>query len=605
MCGIVGVVGDDFKVSDVVESLKRLEYRGYDSAGIAYVKDGKIKVFKSVGRIDVLKENLRDRLEDEISAGIAHTRWATHGAPNDTNAHPHTDCTGKIAVVHNGIIENFRELKALLEGLGHKFRSDTDTEVIAHIIEEEYTGDVFEAVMKAIRKLDGAYAIGVVHSDHPDVIVAARKGSPLVVGIGDGFSLIASDITPMLRYTKNFIFLEDGDVALLEDGNVRIFRIDGKAIDREVRRIDLSESVAEKGGYKHFMLKEIMEGPQTLVSAMTGRIKEGFVRIPELDEIDLSNISRINVVACGTSYHAAMFFKYFVEQHTDVDVSVEVASEFRYRRPHVDDKTLTLAISQSGETADTLESVRLAKRLGSNIVAITNVVGSTITREADISIMMNSGPEIGVAATKTYVAQLTVLALLGLQLIKDRGFWSGRHKRILDNLIRMPELFENVLSFSNDIRSVAKKYVNFGHFMYIGRGYGYITAMEGALKLKEISYIHAEAYPAGELKHGPIALLDENFPVFAISPSDSLYLKTKSNMIECKARNARIISVGTFGNDELSDLSDDVLSVPRVADELYPLVMAPTIQLFAYHMADLKGYDPDKPRNLAKSVTVE
>ncbi len=605
MCGIVGVVGDDFKVSDVVESLKRLEYRGYDSAGIAYVKDGKIEVFKSVGRIDVLKESLGDRLEDGISAGIAHTRWATHGAPNDTNAHPHTDCTGKIAIVHNGIIENFRELKAFLEGLGHEFKSDTDTEVIAHLIEEEYSGDIFEAVMKAIRKLDGAYAIGVVHSDHPDVIVAARKGSPLVVGIGDGFSLIASDITPMLRYTKDFIFLEDGDVALLEDGKVKIFRIDGKGIDREIRRIDLSESVAEKGGYKHFMLKEIMEGPQTLVSAMTGRIREGLVKIPELDEVDLSKISRINVVACGTSYHAAMFFKYFVEQHTDVDVSVEVASEFRYRKPHVDDKTLTLAISQSGETADTLESVRLAKRLGSNIVAITNVVGSTITREADISIMMNSGPEIGVAATKTYVAQLTVLALLGLQLVKDRGFWSGRHKRILDNLIRMPELFENVLSFSDEIRSIAEKYIGFEHFMYIGRGYGYITAMEGALKLKEISYIHAEAYPAGELKHGPIALLDENFPVFAVSPSDSLYLKMKSNMIECKARNAKIISVGTSGNDELLDLSDDVLFVPRVADELYPLVMAPIIQMFAYHMADLKGHDPDKPRNLAKSVTVE
>ena len=605
MCGIVGVVGDEFKVSDVVDSLKRLEYRGYDSAGVAYIKDGKVKVFKSVGRIDVLRENLGDRLKDDISVGIAHTRWATHGSPNDTNAHPHTDCTGKIAVVHNGIIENFRELKAFLEGLGHEFKSDTDTEVIAHLIEEEYSGDIFEAVLSAVKKLDGAYAIGVVHSDHPDTIVAARKGSPLVIGVGDGFSLIASDITPMLRYTKDFIFLEDGDVALLRDGNVKVFRVDGKPVGRKIHRVDLSESAAEKGGYKHFMMKEIMEGPQTLVAAMTGRIKDGYVKIPELDEVDLSKIARINVVACGTSYHAAMFFKYFVEQHTDVDVSVEVASEFRYRKPHVDDKTLTLAISQSGETADTLESVRLAKRLGSNIIAITNVVGSTITREADISIMMNSGPEIGVAATKTYVAQLTILALLGLQIIKERGFWSGRHKRILDNLIRMPEIFENVLALNDSIRSLAERYSKFEHFMYIGRGYGFITAMEGALKLKEISYIHAEAYPAGELKHGPIALLDENFPVFAISPSDSLYLKMKSNMIECKARSAKIISVGTSGNDELSDLSDDVLFVPRVADELYPLVMAPIVQIFAYHMADLKGYDPDKPRNLAKSVTVE
>ena len=605
MCGIVGVVGDDFKVFDVVDSLKRLEYRGYDSAGVAYIRDGKVLVFKSVGRIDVLRDSLGEHLKDEISVGIAHTRWATHGSPNDTNAHPHTDCTGKIAIVHNGIIENFRELKAFLESLGHEFRSDTDTEVIAHLIEEEYKGDIFEAVLNAVRKLDGAYAIGVVHSDHPDTIIAARKGSPLVIGVGNGFSLIASDITPMLRYTKDFIFLEDGDIALLNDKGVKVFRMDGKPVDRRVQRIDLSESAAEKGGYKHFMMKEIMEGPQTLVSAMTGRIKDGYVKIPELEELDLSKITRINVVACGTSYHAAMFFKYFVEQHTDVDVSVEVASEFRYRKPHIDNKTLTLAISQSGETADTLESVRLAKRLGSNIIAITNVVGSTITRESDISIMMNSGPEIGVAATKTYVAQLTILALLGLQLIRERGFWSGRHKRILDNLIRMPEIFENVLSLSDSIRALAEKYSKYEHFMYIGRGYGFITAMEGALKLKEISYIHAEAYPAGELKHGPIALLDEKFPVFAVSPSDSLYLKMKSNIIECKARDAKIISVGTSGNGELFDISNDVLFVPRVVDELYPLVIAPVIQTFAYHMADIKGYDPDKPRNLAKSVTVE
>jgi len=605
LCGIVGVVGDDFKVFDVVDSLKRLEYRGYDSAGVAYIRDGKVLVFKSVGRIDVLRDSLGEHLKDEISVGIAHTRWATHGSPNDTNAHPHTDCTGKIAIVHNGIIENFRELKAFLESLGHEFRSDTDTEVIAHLIEEEYKGDIFEAVLNAVRKLDGAYAIGVVHSDHPDTIIAARKGSPLVIGVGNGFSLIASDITPMLRYTKDFIFLEDGDIALLNDKGVKVFRMDGKPVDRRVQRIDLSESAAEKGGYKHFMMKEIMEGPQTLVSAMTGRIKDGYVKIPELEELDLSKITRINVVACGTSYHAAMFFKYFVEQHTDVDVSVEVASEFRYRKPHIDNKTLTLAISQSGETADTLESVRLAKRLGSNIIAITNVVGSTITRESDISIMMNSGPEIGVAATKTYVAQLTILALLGLQLIRERGFWSGRHKRILDNLIRMPEIFENVLSLSDSIRALAEKYSRYEHFMYIGRGYGFITAMEGALKLKEISYIHAEAYPAGELKHGPIALLDEKFPVFAVSPSDSLYLKMKSNIIECKARDAKIISVGTSGNGELFDISNDVLFVPRVVDELYPLVIAPVIQTFAYHMADIKGYDPDKPRNLAKSVTVE
>ena len=605
MCGIVGIIGEDFKVGDVIDSLKKLEYRGYDSAGIAYVRDGKLSVFKSVGRIDVLREKMEERLDEGIDVGIAHTRWATHGEPNDTNAHPHRDCSGKIAVVHNGIIENFRELRAFFEGLGHKFSSDTDTEVIAHLIEEEYDGDLLEAVMKAVQKLDGAYAIGVIHSDHPDEIVAARKGSPLVIGVGDSVTILASDVTPIIRYTKRVIFLEDGDVALLKKGKVFVKRTDGREVERKFHEITWDESAAEKGGYKHFMIKEIMEEPQTLVSAMTGRIRNGEVVFPELEEINLGKIERINVVACGTSYHAAMFFKYFVEQHSDVDVSVEVASEFRYRKPHVDDRTLTIAISQSGETADTLESVRLAKRLGSRIVAVTNVVGSTITRESDVSIMMNAGPEIGVAATKTYVSQLTILTLLGLKIIKDRGFWSGRHKRILDTLLRMPEIFENVLDMNDQLRGLAEKYKDYEHFMYIGRGYGYVTAMEGALKLKEISYIHAEAYPAGELKHGPIALLDPNFPVFSIIPSDSLYLKNKSNLIECKSRNAKVIALGTAGNEELRELADDFVEVPRVVDELYPIVMSPVIQLFAYHVADLRGHDPDKPRNLAKSVTVE
>ena len=604
MCGIVGVIGDDFKVSDVVNALKKLEYRGYDSAGIAYVENGKLFVFKSVGRISELERALGGRLSDGIQVGIAHTRWATHGEPSDTNAHPHTDCSGKIAVVHNGIIENFRELRAHLEGLGHTFKSDTDTEVIAHLIEEEYEGDLLRAVMRAVERLDGAYAIGVVHSDHPDIIVAARKGSPLVIGIGNGLTILASDVTPIVRYTKNVVFLEDGDVALIERGKVEVFSA-GKKVERKIHEVEWDEAAAEKGGYKHFMIKEIMEEPQVLVSAMAGRVRGGEVNLPELEEIDLSKVRRINVVACGTSYHAALFFKYFVEQHTDVDVSVEVASEFRYRKPHVDSQTLTIAISQSGETADTLESVRLAKRLGSRIVAITNVVGSTITRESDVSIMMNSGPEIGVAATKTYVAQLTILALLGLKIVRDRGFWSGRHKRILDTLLRMPELFENVIGLNDKLRDLAQSYKDYSHFMYIGRGYGFITALEGALKLKEISYIHAEAYPAGELKHGPIALLDPEFPVFAIVPSDSLYLKMKSNIMECKSRNAKVIALGTRENGELFEIADEVIDVPRVVDDLYPLVMAPVIQLFAYHVSDLKGLDPDKPRNLAKSVTVE
>jgi len=605
VCGIVGIISDETKTADIVESLKKLEYRGYDSSGIAFVKDGKIEVYKSVGKINALKNVIKDLLDERIEVGIAHTRWATHGQPNDINAHPHTDCTGKIAIVHNGIIENFRELRSMLEALWHKFKSDTDTEVIAHLIEEEYSGNLFEAVMKAIGKLDGAYAIGVIHSDHPDMIVAARKGSPLVIGIRGDMTILASDVTPIIRYTKDVIFLEDGDVALLKKGNVEVYRSSGEKVERKVQHINWDESAAEKGGYEHFMIKEIMEEPMVISSAITGRVKSGRVDIPEIKEIDFSKIRRINLVACGTSYHAALFFKYFVEFHTDLDVLVEVSSEFRYRKPHVDKDTLTIAISQSGETADTLESIRLAKRLGSRIIAITNVVGSTITRESDVSIMMNSGPEIGVAATKTYVAQLTVLLLLGLEIIEQRGFWAGRHEKIFDTLLRLPEVFSSILDSSNRIKEIAKDFKDYDHFMYIGRGYGYPTALEGALKLKEISYIHAEGYPAGELKHGPIALLDENFPVFAIVPQDSLYQKMKSNIMECRARNARIIALTTSENKDISQIADIILEVPKVPEELYPLVMSPVIQLFAYYMAVLKGHDPDKPRNLAKSVTVE
>ncbi len=605
LCGIVGMIADSVKTQDVVEALKKLEYRGYDSSGIAFVENGRLRVFKSVGKIERLEKTLGDELRKEIKVGIAHTRWATHGAPNDINAHPHTDCTGNIAVVHNGIIENFRELRSYLISLGHKFKSETDTEVIAHLIEEMYDGDLLQAVLKAVSKLDGAYAIGVVHSEHPDEIVAARKGSPLVIGIAKGIGIIASDVTPLLKYTKEVIFLEDGDVALIKKGRVKVFDSSGKEIERKVHTIDWDESAAEKGGYKHFMIKEIMEEPQTLVNAMMGRIKAGDILFPELASIDFSKARRINVVACGTSYHAALFFKYFVEFHTDLDVLVEVSSEFRYRKPHIDKDTITLAISQSGETADTLESIRLAKRLGSRIISITNVVGSTITRESDLSIMMNSGPEIGVAATKTYVAQLAILALMGLKIVKDRGFWSERHSKIADTMLRLPELFSTILSEKDHILEIAKKYESYSHFMYIGRGYGYPTALEGALKLKEISYIHAEGYPAGELKHGPIALLDEKFPVFAILPSDSLYQKMKSNVMECKARNAKIVAVATSGNVEIKELADEIIYVPRVPEDIYPLVMAPVIQLFAYYVADLKGLDPDKPRNLAKSVTVE
>ncbi len=604
MCGIVGMIGSDLEVRDIVEALEKLEYRGYDSAGVAFLTKDGLEVHKSVGRISKLKEELGESVNFKVKIGIAHTRWATHGPPNIVNAHPHTDCTGKIALVHNGIIENFRELREYLKSSGHEFVSETDTEVIAHLVEEEYDGDLFGTVSKAVRKLSGAYAIGVIHADHPGELVVARKGSPLVVGLGDGIVVVASDITPILKYTKKVVFLEDGDVALLRRKGIEIEN-SGKIVSRKVHTIEWSEKAAEKSGYKHFMIKEIMEEPSSLVNAMVGRVKDGEVFFPELRGLNFSDFDGLNVVSCGTSYHASLFFKYFVEMHTDMIVQVDVASEFRYRKPHVGSNFVTLAISQSGETADTLESIRLMKRMGSPIVSITNVLGSTITRESDISIMMNAGPEIGVAATKTYVSQLTVLTLLGLKIIKDRGFWKERHSRILDTLLKLPEVFENVLQKSSDIRRLAEKYEKYDHFMYIGRGYGYPTALEGALKLKEISYIHAEGYPAGELKHGPIALLDENFPVFAIIPRDSMYTKMRNNVMECKARNAKIIALTDSDEDELIKTVEDHISIPRLPEELYPLVMAPIIQLFAYHVSDLKGLDPDKPRNLAKSVTVE
>ncbi len=604
MCGIVGMVGDDLKVEDVVNALEKLEYRGYDSAGVAYLFEGSLKVHKSVGKISRLKDELGPVMKDPINVGIAHTRWATHGPPNLINAHPHTDCKGSIALVHNGIVENYKELREYLRGNGHEFVSETDTEVIAHLIEEEYDGDLLNTVVRAVQKLDGAYAIGVIHVNHPEELVVARKGSPLVVGLSKDVSVVASDVTPILRYTKDVIFLEDGDVALIRRGHIRVEN-SGVEVERKLHRIEWDESVAERSGYKHFMIKEIMEEPSTLRNAMMGRMRGDEVFFPELKNLDFSSYNGLNVVACGTSYHAALFFKYFVEMHTDVVVQVDVASEFRYRKPHVGSDYITLAISQSGETADTLESIRLMKKLGSPIVSITNVLGSTITRESDVSIMMNAGPEIGVAATKTYVSQLVILTLLGLKIIKDRGFWKDRHSRILDTLLKLPEIFENVLQADGKIEDLAKKYSKYNHFMYIGRGYGYPTALEGALKLKEISYIHAEGYPAGELKHGPIALLDENFPVFAISPRDSMYTKMRNNIMECKSRNAKVIVLTDSDEEDLLKSVDDMITVPKMPEDLYPLVMAPVIQLFAYHVSDLKGLNPDRPRNLAKSVTVE
>ncbi|KLO22681.1 glucosamine--fructose-6-phosphate aminotransferase [Marinitoga sp. 1197] len=608
MCGIVGLVGKkDVKVKDIISGLQKLEYRGYDSAGIAFSKNEHIELIKATGKISNLKDELNDRMNTNIHIGIAHTRWATHGGVTDLNAHPHTDCTGKIALVHNGIIENFQELRKELIEKGHKFKSETDTEVIAHLIEEYYDGDLFKSVLSAIKRLDGAYAIGVIHTDEKK-IVSVRKGSPLVVAYNEDYALLASDITPLIKYTKDVYFMNDNEIALLEAGKIEFYNIDGEKIEKSPTHIDWDEQAAEKSGYEHFMLKEMNEQPEALKSAITGRIKNGKPIISEINNLKKfikNDLEKIFIVACGTSYHAGMTFKYFMNKYSRISVDIEVASEFRYMNPHVDQNTLVLAISQSGETIDTLEGIRIAKEKGAKVITISNVFGSTIPRESHGAIYMNTGPEIGVAATKTYTAQIAILYALGAKIIELTDGLNDEIESILKGIEEMPEIYKKVLKLNEKIKGLAREYSNYQHMMYIGRGFGYPTALEGALKLKEISYIHAAGYQAGELKHGPIALLDEQFPVFAIIPKDSLYEKMKSNLMESKARNANIIAISTEGNDEIKHLTDEYILVPKTHEALYPLVMAPVIQLFAYNVAVLRKLDPDKPRNLAKSVTVE
>ncbi|MGB9790585.1 MAG: glutamine--fructose-6-phosphate transaminase (isomerizing) [Thermotoga caldifontis] len=606
MCGIVGLVGE-VTVSDLVEALERLEYRGYDSAGVAFLRNSDLHIEKNKGKVEVLKGKLSQLLGERIPIGIAHTRWATHGEPNDINAHPHTDCHSRLCVVHNGIIENFKELRRRLEEVGHRFVSDTDTEVIPHLIEEYYTSDLVEAVRKAVKLLEGSFAIAVMHVDHPDLIVGARKGSPLILTIGEKVAGVASDVTPLLKYSRDMVFLEDGDMFWVSNHGFEVFDVMGRKRDRKMLRVEWSYETAQKSGYKHYMLKEIFEEPSAVAATLSGRIKNNRVNLPEIEELHeaLKNSKVLKVVACGTSSYAALSFKYFLENLCDVSVDVEVSSEFRYKRPNFDENTILIAVSQSGETADTLESVRLARSKGAKILAITNVVGSTLMRESDFTLLLNAGPEISVAATKSYVTQLVLLYLLGLKIVELKGEWNENTTRILDGLLRLPEVLDATLSRAEQIREVALKYKGFQHFMYIGRGIGYPTALEGALKLKEISYIHATAYPAGELKHGPIALLGPDFPVFAISPCDALYNKVKNNMIECKARKAKLIALTSDDCEDVNEIADDVLSVNTYHEQLYPVLMAPVIQLFAYYIADSLGHDPDKPRNLAKSVTVE
>ncbi|MCG3158039.1 MAG: Glutamine--fructose-6-phosphate aminotransferase [isomerizing] [bacterium] len=610
MCGIVGYVGEKPLVPLLIEGLKRLEYRGYDSAGIAIVSDGKLRVEKQAGKISNLERRV-DGVALPGSVGIAHTRWATHGVPNDVNAHPHTDSKSRIALIHNGIIENFLAIKRELTKKGHTFRSETDTEVLVHLIEEFLTeGLKFEeAVRAALAQVQGTYGIAVVSHDHPDTIIAARRGSPLVVGIGEGEYFVASDATAMVEHTKNVTYLDDGEMAVLTRSGVQIKTIDNQPVTKAIERIAFDIERIEKGGHDHFMMKEIMEQPRTIEDALRGRllVEEGMARLGGIrHEIDsLLYARRILLTACGTSWHAALIGEYMLEEFVRIPVEVEYASEFRYRDPVLDQDTVVMVISQSGETADTLAALREAKRKGAKVLGICNVVGSSIARETDAGVYLHAGPEIGVASTKAFTSQVTVLSLITLLLARMRNMSASKGRETVQAMQALPRQVEQILQQREQVREIAKIYHQSGNFLYLGRGYNFPVALEGALKLKEISYIHAEGYPAAEMKHGPIALIDENMPVVFIATKDSTYDKIISNIEEVRARRGRVIAIATAGDQEIKRHTDHVIYIPPTIEMLMPILTIIPLQLLAYYIAILRGCDVDQPRNLAKSVTVE
>jgi glutamine---fructose-6-phosphate transaminase (isomerizing) len=610
MCGIVGYVGHRDALSFILPGLRRLEYRGYDSAGIVTVSEGALDVRKTTGKIADLETLLGSNRPSGV-LGIGHTRWATHGRPSDSNAHPHVDCQSQLAIVHNGIIENYRELRKTLAAGGHRFRSQTDTEVIAHLIERYWGDGIDVAVLRAARDLRGSFAIACVAAEAPDTLVVFRRGSsPLVVGFGCGETFVASDIPALLGQTRDILVLNDGELAILTPDSIVVRTLDGAPVRRSPHTIDWDGEAAEKSGYPHFMLKEIFEQPEAIQNTIRERADaEGpDLRIPELGlkDRELAGLNRLCFVACGTSWHAALVGKYLVEALARLPVEVDVASEFRYRKPVVDGRVLTVPISQSGETADTLAALREAKDLGSRVVAICNVVGSSLAREADGVVYTRAGIEIGVASTKAFTAQLAAVMLLALKLGLARGFADPTLVRqVLKGLAELPDLLSVALQQSDAIRKIAERFVDRSSFLYLGRGFHFPLALEGALKLKEISYIHAEGYPAGEMKHGPIALVDARMPVVAIAPRGSTYEKITSNLEEIKARDGIVIAVATEGDEEIGAIADRVIPIPASLEWLQPLLVAAPLQLLAYHMAVLRGCDVDQPRNLAKSVTVE
>ncbi|MGB3479715.1 MAG: glutamine--fructose-6-phosphate transaminase (isomerizing) [bacterium] len=608
MCGIVGYIGKKPVVPVLIEGLKRLEYRGYDSAGIAVYSDTALIVQKIAGRVARLEDLMKDQ-KVASTIGIAHTRWATHGEPTDKNAHPHTDCKGRIAVVHNGIIENCYALRRYLKQKGHKIRTETDTEVIAHLIEENYEDNLLKAVRIALSEVEGTYGLAVISLDHPREIVCARNGSPLVLGDGGDEFFVASDVAPIVPYTRQVVYLEDGELVSIKDTGFTISTLEEKEITPKIEEISWTLGQIEKDGYSHFMLKEIFEQPSTLRNAIRGRLNmtDGTARLDGLDRHHeaLESVEKIVITACGTAWHAGLIGEYMLEEMTRVPVEVEYASEFRYRSPVVDKKTILFAISQSGETSDTLAALKEAKRRGATALGVCNVVGSTIARATDGGVYIHAGPEIGVASTKAFTSQIMVLALISLLMGRMRTISVDKGRGIIKAIEKIPEQVARILELDKKIKEIALDFYKKKNFLFLGRGYNFPVALEGALKLKEISYIHAEGYPAAEMKHGPIALIDEDMPVVFVAIRDHVFEKILSNIEEVKSRRGVVIAITTEGDKEIQSKVKYCIPIPKTIDFLTPLLTVIPLQLLAYHIATLKGFDVDRPRNLAKSVTVE
>ncbi|MBM4187591.1 MAG: glutamine--fructose-6-phosphate transaminase (isomerizing) [Gemmatimonadetes bacterium] len=608
MCGIVGYVGPKQASNILVDGLRRMEYRGYDSAGIAIINGNGVKIRKAAGKLSALVEKLKFDTPSG-TVGVGHTRWATHGAPTTPNAHPHLDQSGRIAIIHNGIIENAGTIKKALLARGHCFKSETDTEVLAHLIGEYYVDNLEEAVAGALWDVEGAYGIAVVCSEEPNTVVAARHGSPLLVGVGDGEYFVASDASAILEHTRSVVYLDDGEMVVLKRDGYRVRNLTETHLEKPVNQIEWDLATIERGGFAHFMLKEIFEQPESLTNTLRGHLleEEGTARVRglNLSDEELKRFDRIVITACGTSWHAGLIGEYIIEELARIPVEVEYASEFRYRNPVLDDRCLVIAISQSGETADTLAAIREGKRRGARTVGLVNVVGSTIAREVDGGLYLRAGPEIGVASTKAFNSQVAALAMVALRMARLRNLSVLHGRELIHALQALPDQIRQILDRAPDVERLAQKYHQASNILYLGRGVNFPVALEGALKLKEISYIHAEGYPAAEMKHGPIALIDQNMPVIFVAPRDAVYSKIVSNVEEVKARKGRVIALVTEGDAEIAKLAEETFPLPKTHDLLTPILASVPLQLLSYYVAVLRGCNVDQPRNLAKSVTVE